>query len=307
MTDPAGRDEGEGPPPATDEGSAPRGLLRTCAQIVKVSRPGFYPTHLWFYLLPFATRDMFSTPAFWVGAVYVCFPLGLLLYGWNDLGDVESDRDNDRKDSWLFGAKPDARLRRKLPGWIAAVQAPFLIAFVAFAGAKMLLWFAGVLLVNFTYNTLRFKEVAVLDLANQVGYLLVFVLASWLCDVPQLNAPATVFSALFAMQSHLFGQLMDIDVDAAAGRRSTAVLLGMTPAKWLLVGIMAVEVAIAATSFQSSLVAWFMGAGVTYFVADTLFGPRRYPLWFTKTFFVLWNVVAIVTMHWVWSRGLLLT
>ena len=85
--------------------------MKQLVEIVKIARPGFWPTQLWFYLLPFAGRDMFSTPAFWWGAVYVCFPLGLLLYGWNDISDAESDRLNPRKDSWLFGARPRLRER----------------------------------------------------------------------------------------------------------------------------------------------------------------------------------------------------
>ena len=67
----------------TTEPPESRGLI----EIIKIARPGFWPTHLWFYLLPFAGRDMFGSFSFWVGAVYVCFPLGLLMYGWNDLGD----------------------------------------------------------------------------------------------------------------------------------------------------------------------------------------------------------------------------
>ncbi|MCA9606810.1 MAG: hypothetical protein KC619_14490, partial [Myxococcales bacterium] len=71
---------------------------------MKISRPGFWPTQLWFFLLPLGLRDMFGAPAFWLGCVYVCLPLGLLSYGWNDLGDYETDALNPRKDSWLFGA-----------------------------------------------------------------------------------------------------------------------------------------------------------------------------------------------------------
>jgi 4-hydroxybenzoate polyprenyltransferase len=276
-------------------------------EIVKIARPGFWPTHLWFYLLPFAGRDMFGSAAFWLGSVYVCFPLGLLLYGWNDLGDVDSDRINPRKDSWLFGARPDAAMRKRLPLLIALSQLPFVAVFSWIAGAKMIGWFAALILVNATYNTLGFKKLPVLDLFNQTGYLLIFVLASWLCGVPQLNAPAMVFSGLFAMQSHLFGQLMDIDQDRLAGRHSTAVTIGMIPAKWLLVVIMAAEVAIAAAYFQGPFVALFMAAGTTFFICDTLLGPRRYPMWFTKAFFICWNLVVIMTMHFVWRFGVFLT
>ncbi len=279
------------------------GHFFTARSLLKVARPGFWPTTLWFYLLPFAGRDMFSTPAFWLGVVYVGFPLGLLLYGWNDLGDAQTDAANPRKDSWLFGARPDAQMRRWLPLAIAGVQAPFILLFVAIAGPKMLLWFAAVLLTNATYNQLGWKRLPLLDILNQAAYVLVFVLASWLCHVPQLNAPAMIFSGLFAMISHLFGQLMDIEPDRAAGRRSTAVVIGARPTKLLLVTLMAVEAAIAWTQFTGWYVAFFMLAGALFFLGDALLGPQRYPVWFTKAFFIGWNVVVLLTMHLIWRFG----
>ncbi|NND97868.1 MAG: UbiA family prenyltransferase [Pirellulaceae bacterium] len=276
-------------------------------ETIKVARPGFWPTHYWFYLLPFAGRDMFSTPAFWLGSIYVCFPLGLLLYGWNDLGDTTSDQYNPRKDSWLFGALPDASLRRRLPAIIAAVQIPFLIMFVGLAGAKMIGWFAAVLFVNATYNYWGFKKLPVLDLLNQVGYLLIFVLASWLCDVPQLNTAAMLFSGLFAMQSHLFGQLMDIDEDRIAGRHSTAITMGVRPAKLLLVAIMVTESVIAYYHFQYAVVAGFMALGAIFFLIDAALGPQRYPVWFARWFFIAWNCVVITSMYFVWRYEVFLT
>lgn len=275
-------------------------------EIIKIARPGFWPTHVWFYLLPFAGRDMFGSLPFWIGCLYVTFPLGLLLYGWNDVGDYISDRCNPRKDSWLFGARPDEAMRHRLPWIIAAVQVPFVIAFVWLGGPKMVLWFIAVVLSNATYNTLGFKRLPALDLLNQIGYLLIFLLGSWLCDVPQLNGPAMIFSALFAMQSHLFGQLMDIEEDRLAERRSTAITIGTVPAKWLLVAIMCAEVAISWNWFRSPYVAYFMLLGVLFFSLDAMAGPQRYPARFTKLFFVAWNVIVIATMHFIWRWGVFL-
>ena len=62
-------------------------MLNQLLDIIKISRPGFWPTHVWFYLLPFAERNMFGSLPFWLGGIYVCFPLSLMLYGWNDIGD----------------------------------------------------------------------------------------------------------------------------------------------------------------------------------------------------------------------------
>lgn len=272
-------------------------------EVVKVARPGFWPTQLWFYLLPMAGQNMFGSTAFWLGAFYVCFPLGLLLYGWNDLGDAETDRINPRKDSWLFGARPDAGLRAQLPWIIALVQLPFAVIFVLVAGPKMLLWFVAVLATNFTYNNAQWKQKPVLDILNQAGYVLIFVLASWLCGIEQLSTPVIIFSAMFAMQSHLFGQLMDLEEDRIAGRRSTAILLGCRRAKGLLSLLMWTEAAIAAVYFRGTIVSLFMASGAMFFLIDAFIGPPHYSVRFTKAFFLAWNVIVLATMHFVWRYG----
>ncbi len=85
---------------------------------IKVARPGFWTTSLWFYLLPLGQRHMFGSWTFWLGCFYVTFPLGLLIYGWNDLVDAETDRLNPRKGTFLFGARPDAAQLAALPARI---------------------------------------------------------------------------------------------------------------------------------------------------------------------------------------------
>jgi len=277
------------------------------ATLIKVARPGFWPTHLWFFLLPLGQREMFGRPGFWLGCAYVCFPLGLLLYGWNDLFDAETDRRNQRKDSWLFGACLDDAGLRRLPLWIAVVQVPFVVAFTVLFGPKMLGWFAALAAANAVYNwpRLGWKNWPGLDLLNQVGYLLVFVLASWVCQVPGLNTPALVFSGLFAMQSHLFGQIMDVDADRAAGRHTTAVVIGVRASKLLVVGFLAVAAAIAWRYFRAGVVQVFLIGAAALFLTDAAAGyrARPYPPWLSRAFFLGWNAVVLSTMHFVWSRG----
>ncbi|MBL8916734.1 MAG: hypothetical protein JNM17_38890 [Archangium sp.] len=116
--------------------------MKWVADLLKVSRPGFWPTQLWFFVLPFGQRDMFGTPEFWLGCVYVTFPLGLLLYGWNDIFDAETDRANGLDDAGLA----------RLPRWIIATQLPFVVAFTVLAGPKMLLWALAVAGTNALYR-----------------------------------------------------------------------------------------------------------------------------------------------------------
>jgi len=280
--------------------------LKQVLEIIKVSRPGFWPTHVWFYLLPFGQIDMLQSVSFWLGGIYVCFPLGLLLYGWNDIGDAKTDELNARKGNWLFGACPNESTRKRLPWIILGIQLPFVVLFVWLADWKMLGWFVGVCAFNASYNNLGFKKIPVLDLLNQVGYLMIFVLGSWLCTVKQLNTPAMCFSALFAMQSHLFGQIMDVDEDLAAGRNTTAVAIGVPRSKWLLAGIMIAEAIIALIYLNGFVVPAFMVCGGIVFAVDAVVGPQKYPLKFLAAFFICWNIVAIISMHLVWRYGLFL-
>ncbi len=115
----------------------------TLAFIVKASRPGLWATAVWFYLLPLGRRYLFHSPGFWLGLIYVTLPLGLIIYGWNDVADADIDRFNPRKGTFLFGARGSHDQLTRLPLQIALVQAIFAGIFLYLIGAKILLWFAA--------------------------------------------------------------------------------------------------------------------------------------------------------------------
>jgi 4-hydroxybenzoate polyprenyltransferase len=125
--------------------------------ILQASRPGLWLTAVWFYLLPLGGHYLIDSPAFWLGIVYVSFPLGLLIYGWNDCVDYAADQLNPRKGNILFGARGTKEQLRQLPRWIVLVQVPFAVAFVALGGWKMLGFFAAMSAACFLYNNLNFK------------------------------------------------------------------------------------------------------------------------------------------------------
>lgn len=274
---------------------------------IEVARPGFWTTQLWFYLLPLGGHAVWQEPTFWLGALYATLPLGHLLYGWNDLADHQTDQLNPRKGNLLFGARLAEAELRKLPRQIALLQLPFWAVFTWLVGPKFLLWAAATLAVNALYNWPRIglKNLAFLDLANQTGYLLLFVLSSWVNGVPQLPWPAFVFGALFAMHSHLLGQMSDVEPDRAAGRRTTAVVIGVARSKLLTAALLIAEAWLIATYFHSPVLVAFLLLGGVGFALD--FAVRKDQTVTDRQLawvLIAWNVAAVASMYWVWREGI---
>lgn len=282
-------------------------LAEDIAFVVKAARPGFWLTSIWFYLVPVGGRHVLHDPPFWLGLLYVTFPLGLLIYGWNDIVDFEVDRFNPRKGTYLFGARGTPERLARLPWRIAFVQVPFAILFTLLLGPKALAWFAALIVASALYNCrpFAFKERAGLDLLNQAGYLLVFVLASWLNRVSQVPWFTFVFGAMFAMHSHLFGEIMDLEPDRRAGRRTLAGVLRARPAKWLLIAFLAVEAVLIWTWARDPWLAAFLASSAVWFLLDVvlLWRDRPYSPDEMRFAFLAWNAVALGSIPWVWHAA----
>jgi len=264
---------------------------------LKASRPGFWLTAIWFYLLPLAQHPVIDSFAFWLGLVFITFPLGLLIYGWNDIMDANNDRLNERKGCWLFGPRGTDEQLRKLPWVISAVHLPFLLLFLILQGRGMLGWYFAAVAATAIYNWPRrgCKGLPLLDLVNQLGYLLVFSLSSMLNQVPELQWPALVFGALFAMHSHLLSEILDLKPDRLAGRRTTALLIGPAPAKYLVSGLLFAEAIIVGFLLHNMEIAIFFACGTLWFLVDALwvFREASYPRRFVRWSFLAWNVIVL--------------
>ena len=275
--------------------------------LVKASRPGLWLTAVWFYLLPLGRRDVFHSSAFWFGLIYVTLPLGLIIYGWNDIADADIDSFNPRKGTFLFGARGSQEQLRRLPLQIAVVQAAFALGFFYLDGPRILLWFVGLVLFTAIYNFPRYglKSHPPFDILNQARYLLVFVLSGWLNRAPQLRWPAMLFGALFAMHSHVFGEIMDFAPDRESGRRTTATVIGAVPSKLLICGMLLSESILIWKYFADPWISSALAFGVVWFLADALviWRDRPYSLRQMRAFMLGWNLIALLSMPWVWSAG----
>ncbi len=288
---------------------APANWRTQGAFLVKAARPGFWTTSLWFYLLPLGQRHVFTSWTFWLGAIYVTMPLGLLIYGWNDLVDAETDRHNPRKGTFLFGARGNEAQLATLPSRIFLVQALFAVVFVFLLGPRALVWLAALIVATAVYNwpPPGLKGRPPFDMLNQTGYLLVFVLSSWLNGAAQLPWQTFVFGALFAMHSHLFGQIMDVEPDRQAGRRTTATTIGIVPAKGLTALFLLAESGLVYGSFKDAIIAGSLALGGLWFLLDAcvLWRERLYRPGEMRFFLLGWNIAAVGSLGWVWATATL--
>jgi 4-hydroxybenzoate polyprenyltransferase len=277
------------------------------AFLLQVSRPGLWSTTAFFYLMPLGHSIAFTSVHFWVGLGYILFPLGFLLYGVNDIEDNEADQLNPRKGTYLFGSLGRKEQLAALRWQIAAVQIPFVVLFLMWIGPRVLLWFGVLLFAVALYNAPRIgcKARPPFDVLIQASYLLVFVLSTWVNGARQPPWQTFVFGALFAMHSHLFGEVMDIGPDRASGRMTTAVRIGAVSTKLVIAGLLGVETALVAAYFRDPLITGFLLCGALWFVADAawIWGNRAYTPKLMKAFMLAWNAAALLGIVWDYSRA----
>ena len=295
---------------ATPQPIAKRSFLSTALFLIQVSRPGLWTTTTLFYLMPLGKSFDFRKGYFWLGLFYIVFPLGLLLYGVNDIVDAEGDRYNPRKGTYLFGSRGADQQLLALRGQIAAAQMPFLYLFLMSCGLRILLWFAALLFAVYLYNARPFalKGRPPFDVLIQASYLLVFVLSSWLNRVPQLPWQTFLFGALFAMHSHVFGEVMDIEPDQKSGRRTLATQIGRVPAKLFIASLLIIECILVSKYFDDRAIIIFLGAGALFFLLDAtlLWKNHAYSTPQMRLFLWGWNAAAILGIVWNALHGSLL-
>ena len=278
---------------------------------LKVSRPGLWFATLWLYFLPTSqVNEIWTSLPFWLGLFYVTFPLNFLVYGWNDMVDIETDAINPRKDSFWFGAKGTKTQLQKLWQPMIAVHLVYGSVLFYFVGWKMLLLLLVFVIINGAYNLPKhgLRGRPPLELLCQVGYVITAYFSVLLNDVENLPWETYLYLLLFAWQSHLIGEVMDIEPDRKSGRKTTATVLGMKNTKLLIIGIVTIEVLMLAYIFNDLIFAAMLGAGLIWLILDLFFiyKTKTYTIQQMKLFGAMSNVVAIASMVYVWYSGCLL-
>ena len=117
-----------------------------------------------------------------------------------------------------------------------------------------------------------------------------------------------VYLCLFAFQAHIAGEIMDIEPDLEAGKRTTASILGRKKTKFLMLILLILETYILAFWFQDYTLAGFLGVFSLWLIIDVfiVFKEKPYTLPQMKLFGFAMNISAILSMLWILYSGKLL-
>ncbi len=271
---------------------------------LKISRPGLWFPTIWMYLVPHRLSDTFyNEPLFWLGLLFVTFPLNYLVYGLNDYNDVAADSFNKRKVNYLFGSKFTKEELTKLPQKITWVILPFIIFFTIIGGSKMLFLLFLMVLINIAYNfkPFRIKERPPFEIFIQIGYILTAVFSIYLNNLEMLPWETFLYLILFAFQAHIAGEIMDIEPDLLAKKKTTATLLGRRNTKILMLTLLIFETYILYFWFHDLVLGSFLGVFSIWLMIDTffIFKEKPYSLFQMKVFGFAMNLSAILSMIWV--------
>jgi 4-hydroxybenzoate polyprenyltransferase len=113
---------------------------------------------------------------------------------------------------------------------------------------------------------------------------------------------------LFAIQSHLIGEVMDIEPDQKAGRKTTATVLGLVKTKWLITLIVAGETLLLMVVFNEYVFGGMLGLGVIWLLLDVLviYKDRMYTKSEMKLLAKSSNIIALASIAYVWYSGCLI-
>ena len=285
--------------------------MNTIIKDLKISRPGLWFPTIWIYLVPFSLENQFWLNSnFWIGLFFVMFPLNYLVYGLNDFNDLKADAFNKRKGNFLFGAKYSKTELVSIPLKIAIIISPFIVYFTIVSGIKMLLLLIFMIAVNYIYNfkPIRIKERPPFEICIQIGYVATAYFSILLNDLELLPWQTILYLSLFAFQAHIAGEIMDIEPDIKAGKKTTATRIGRKNTKLIMLVLLLIETCILWFVFKDAVLALFLAMFSIWLLLDTFmfFKNKPYSIFQMILFGYAMNFSAILSMIWTLYSGKLL-
>ena len=164
--------------------------------------------------------------------------------------------------------------------------------------------------VNIIYNfkPLRVKERPPFEICIQMGYVFTAFFSVSLNDLNRLPWQTVLYLTLFAFQAHVAGEIMDIEPDLKAGKKTTATIIGRKKTKLLMLFFLIIETCILIFWFHDYILAGFLAIFSLWLILDVFifFKEKPYTLSQMKLFGIAMNISAILSMTWILYSGKLM-
>lgn len=107
-----------------------------------------------------------------------------------------------------------------------------------------------------------------------------------------------LYLSLFAFQAHIAGEIMDIEPDIKAGKRTTATLIGRKNTKFVMLFLLLFEVYVLSFWFQDYVLAGFLAVFSIWLLLDVFifFKEKPYSVSQMKLFGIAMNISALLSM-----------
>ncbi len=239
--------------------------------LLRVSRPRFWMYLLGPFMVALAATSLRPPLEVWLLGLYLTLPANLLIYGVNDLFDVDTDRLNPKKRG--YEQLLEQAQRRSLVLAILVLNVPFLalVPFLPHAWPWLLLFL--VTGIGYSVPPLRAKARPVVDAAFNILYVAPGLAAYATVSGQQPPLPVLLAALLWCMAMHAYSAVPDIAADRAADLSTVATYFGQ--ARTLL--LCGAAYAVAALLAFPSVGVFAVLAGLAYLVMIALSLRSRRP------------------------------
>lgn len=218
-------------------------MNKSSLSLLQTSRPIFWFGPIFVYIAGIiASHSPWNFLAFW-GFFFVTFPMGLIVYGLNDIADQKSDASNPRK-----GGVEGAVVKKSQVGFlylaIIITITISVIPFIVFNHLFSLIPIGFILFYAYAYSfePLRFKSRPILDSVSSAFWLYSMFLLAFSLNVQSFVGlflvPRVVVSlVLGAFAAHALTTLFDYEVDKKVGDTTIGGLLTKRGIALLCLGV----------------------------------------------------------------------
>ncbi len=204
-------------------------FLQKLTKAFWISRPLFWIGPFAIYKAGLWAAGLPTGPFQWLELFLIAFPLSLVIYGLNDIYDIEYDKKNPRKATPVWGARISKEDIPWLKNWCYASMCLMLAAALSTMNPLHIIFAAGGICVAYAYSVppFRLKERPVLDSLAATGYgFFSFGLAYTLSGSADFVDWRFLLLCFNLSAFHAISTVMDIDEDKKVGLKTFATQFG---------------------------------------------------------------------------------